>query len=276
MQSVADGIKKTMAKFLYESGECPNCGDQMLSWKEPSGKPPRCPPICMACGHKELVKQSEEDVMSKELIVRKSNVMGFLKNNSIIKDKSLYKCNFENYVVSNTEQANALEVCQKTVADILKGNSRVIALTGSVGTGKSHLAMSCLYATLDKSGFKKNCVFVAYAVLLDELRVAQNDPELRRELYKVYLDAFEKADVVVLDDIGSEIGSGREKATAYDIEQLNLLLDSRKGKSLIYTTNLTGDDIKKYYDERVQSRLLDRMSASFVRMQQTPDYRKQR
>ena len=75
-----------------------------------------------------------------------------------------------------------------------------------VGVGKSHLAIGCLNEILVKSNYSKKVLFVSYRELLEQLKFAMNDEEARKAITGVAMSEIKAADVVVLDDIGAELG----------------------------------------------------------------------
>lgn len=274
MYNLGDGMKKIMAVKFVESGECPKCGEQMLSWKEKPGDPPRAAPCCIACGHRENFSPKSNEILDMETESRRSIALGYLKKNSIIRDKSLFRCTFDTFDAKELEQATALDICKRTADNIASGKNMVLALAGNVGTGKSHLSMAVLYEVIKKTKYKSKCLFVDYAAFLNEMKFAMDDRDARKSIEGFLKKEIEKADVVVIDDIGAEIGDGRDRATPYNVEQLTDILNSRKGKSLVFTTNLSDLDIQKFYGERVSSRLLDRRNIEVVTLRKIKDFRK--
>lgn len=273
MQSVSTGIKRAMKDFLVEGNECPHCHKPMVSWQEKEGQPHRMGYICMACGYGESKKKELSSSISIEEDSRKIIAYGYLEKNSIIKDRSLLKCRFESFERVNDEQKNAVIQC-KELADSMANRKIVrLGIVGRVGVGKSHLAMSTLHEVIEKSNYKARCLFIDFAALLNEFKFAMNDKEASKALEKVLLKEIEKSLVVVIDDIGADVGDGRGNATPYTVERLIELLNSRNGKSLIYTTNLSSKDIRALYGERTASRLLNKENAYFVTFKETCDYR---
>lgn len=269
MQDMKTGMTKIIESSLMVVGECPMCHSPMYQWKIPH----RGLPVCMECGYREDAPPEAKDTLTLELESKKAKAYGYLKNNSIIKDRSLFHCSFSTFEVETTEQANAVTTCKELAEKMAHGNVIRLGLVGSVGVGKSHLAMSSLYEVLEKSKYKYSCLFIDFMALLNEFKFAMNDAEASRALEKFLMKEIEKAHVVVIDDIGAEVGDGRGKATPYTIERLTDLLNSRHGKSMIYTTNLSSKNIREIYGERVASRLLDTSNAHYVTLKETTDYR---
>lgn len=53
------------------------------------------------------------------------------------------------------------------------------------------------------------------------------------------------ADLVIIDDIGSELGKDASDSRAFGINTLNSFLDARQNLATIITTNLLGEELKK-------------------------------
>ena len=69
---------------------------------------------------------------------------------------------------------------------------------------------------------------------------------------------MKNADVLMLDDLGTDVGKAdtTKQASDHTYKTLFKVLNARDGtKSTIISTNLTYDQLKKVYDERVSSRL---------------------
>ncbi|EKP96034.1 helicase loader [Lacticaseibacillus casei 21/1] len=78
-----------------------------------------------------------------------------------------------------------------------------------------------------------------------------------------------KADVVVIDDLGSERGSDFDRQTADDVFRM------REDKSTIVTTNLHGQDLNKRYGERTMSRMAKHGQGNSFGVKGIPDQRKE-
>src|SRR5699024_3603667 len=67
-----------------------------------------------------------------------------------------------------------------------------------------------------------------------------------------------EADILVLDDLGTEVGSFNRQSQAGDfsVRILTGILNGRTSKPTIFTTNLGKEQMKQIYDGRIMSRLL--------------------
>ena len=71
------------------------------------------------------------------------------------------------------------------------------------------------------------------------------------------LNLIGKIDLFVLDDLGTEYTSGKQGTDTWTDMKLFEVLDSRAGKSTIFTTNLSSKELRGKLNERNLSRVLD-------------------
>ena len=166
----------------------------------------------------------------RKLIVAESNVTNsqYTFANSTEKNKhnlAVYK--------------KAREACEEGATNIL--------LTGNTGSGKTYLLTACanLCATLNKS-----VLFVtAYSLNATFLNAHLEGVETRQAI----LDNLIDVDVLAIDDLGTE-NVYKNVTAEYFFSVLNERI-ARKKQTFI-STNLTLNDIRERYDERIFSRLV--------------------
>lgn len=165
-------------------------------------------------------------------------------------------CRFENFKISyysdvkeenigispRDQMTQVLEHC-KSYAASFGPASPSLYLFGETGIGKTHLALSIVSEVLKKGC---NVVYVSSQSLFFEL---QNN----REEAAALLDTLLEADLLVLDDLGTEL------VNAFVISNLYNLVDTRLGRKrpTIYTTNIIDPALLEgRYTEKISSRLL--------------------
>ncbi|MGH2311114.1 ATP-binding protein, partial [Enterococcus faecalis] len=92
-----------------------------------------------------------------------------------------------------------------------------------------------------------------YRELLEQLKFAMNDEEARKAITGVAMSEIKAADVVVLDDIGAELGDFNKRdekgnmilsrGSNFDIDTLTRILESRIDKPTIMTSKLKSKQI---------------------------------
>jgi DNA replication protein DnaC len=123
---------------------------------------------------------------------------------------------------------------------------RGLWLYGSVGTGKTTLAMLVSKAALDAG---RSVAIYSLPRLLAEIRAtfeADGDGS-----YVSFLDRLAAVDLLHVDDVGAE------KTSEWVLEQLYAIVNARyeEERSIVITTNLERDDLAAQINERTVSRL---------------------
>ena len=146
--------------------------------------------------------------------------------------KRYENCHFHSYRVLNPSQDRAFRYASKLAMEY-PAVERGLLLTGTVGVGKTHLAVSIL-KSLTERGF--TCLFYEFGALLKSIQDSYNSISQTSEL-KVLQPIFD-AEVLVLDEIGAS------KPTDWVRDTMANIINTRYNdkKLTIFTTN--------YLDER--------------------------
>jgi DNA replication protein DnaC len=123
---------------------------------------------------------------------------------------------------------------------------RGLWLYGSVGTGKTTLAMLVSKAALDAG---RSVAIYSLPRLLAEIRTTFDDDSDRT--YTSLLDRLAEVDLLHVDDVGAE------KTSEWVLEQLYAIINARyeEERSVLITTNLERDALAEQITERTVSRL---------------------
>lgn len=269
MESIATALERIMDRVLVVTGKCPKCGGPMRKWKNTNKDgTERCAPVCTGidCGYREMTRQhqSKERAMFDE--AKMKDALTRLTNTSIVTDRSIFSNRFEDYRTPDAETKLAKQKSLEWATDIIGGKKIHAILTGSPGVGKTHLGMSVLNFAMKKSGYVITCSVVSYRELLEQLKFAMNDPEARKQIQGALMTEIKKTDLVLIDDIGAELGrlEDNQQATAYDVDVLTSLAEARLDKATIFTTNLTSKQLIHAYGERVFSRMMNNAGKEYV------------
>lgn len=274
MQNMADNFEKIINDFFYIVGKCPDCGSELYKWKHKRDGQDRCTPICMICGYVQVKKQEELYAINSVEKTRQSNIKQYFKNKSIVPNDSVFDLEFSKFKTIDQETSNALAMAKKAVGDLVNEKSVNIIFTGKSGTGKTHLAMAICNEYLKRTQFTKKVLFVNYPKLLEEFKFAIADKELQRQLYRHVTSESEKADLMVIDDLGAELGGtdGKE-SSQFNNQKIYDLLEARVNKATIFTSNLSSSEISKYYGDRIMSRMLNNSKGNVFVFRHTKDKR---
>lgn len=132
----------------------------------------------------------------------------------------------------------------KNYAETFTPQSRNILIFGKTGLGKTHLSLAVANKILERG----------YSVVYDSAMNILHEIEkehFSREHISEMTDLVMKTDLLILDDLGTEHKTPFYSSTIYNI--INTRLNRKK--ATIINTNLTYEEIRERYDERVVSRI---------------------
>ncbi len=193
---------------------------------------------------------------------------------------SLRQKNFENFnldyysktikdpLIGKTHQeiaAISLKNCSMFVKDYLEGkNPQGLYIFGQVGSGKTHLACS-IANQLIKSGIE--VLFIVVPDYIDDIKFSWDESTSYRE--KEILDQGREATILIMDDLGAHSYSDWTKSKIYSI--LNHRINT--GLPTIITSNLNFQDIEKYLDTRISSRIIELCRPLMLQVDKNEDIR---
>jgi putative replication protein len=153
------------------------------------------------------------------------------------------KCTFANYQVSCDAQRTALSSA-KSYAEWFGNGFASFVFSGSVGTGKNHLAAAIGNHIL-ASG--KTVLVVTVSDLMLQIRASYDGGKSEAAL----LDDLCKVDLLILDEVGVQ------RETRNEFVLLNQIIDRRSAsmKPVGVLTNLNFDELSKVLGQRVMDRL---------------------
>lgn len=275
MKSTAIVMQEIIDRMLVVVDKCPDCGANLYQWRQKlKNGEDRCGPTCMACGYKALKKKQDFDTQRMFNENLKKRAINYFKFSSLVPDQMLFDKRLKDFEVLDQETKIALEKAKRAVNEILLNKKIHVVFTGKSGAGKSHLAMSIAWEVIEKSGYQKNVLFVNYRELLEQLRFAMNDKEAAKQIQGELMAELKTADLVVIDDIGAELGGNKATdSSRYNNDTLTGLLEARQNMATIITTNLTADELRKAYGERILSRIMQNSSGFAVILKNTKDKR---
>lgn len=190
------------------------------------------------CADMKLANKSIE----RQRKLKANKMQRFFDENSLV-NRSLQKATLENYVPTTNALAQAKQQITSFI-DSFNGEENLL-IHGTYGTGKSHLSIATTKKLIDK-GY--SCLFLSLPKLLTKIRDTYNNDDMTEDKL---LEHIQSVDLLVLDDLGAE------QKTEWSIPKLFEVMDSRAGKSTIYTTNLSSKELKKHMNERNFSRLME-------------------
>lgn len=141
--------------------------------------------------------------------------------------------------------SKVLRYC-RSYAGNFNGSSRGLMFIGSAGLGKTHMALAIADTVLNR-GF--DVLYTSSAALAARLGREHFD----RDAGDTWLDACKEADLLILDDLGTEYITQLTISVLYELINTRMLCH----RPTIYTSNIVDQSIfEARYTEKVASRIL--------------------
>lgn len=141
---------------------------------------------------------------------------------------------------------SAVSLSQKFVQNF-EQDYRNLFFYGTVGTGKSFLS-GCIAKELLEAGF--SVIYFSASGLFDTLAQYTFDNKAREALQTFYEDLY-NCELLIIDDLGTEV------TNSFVTSQLFSCLNERalRRKAIIISTNLSLEELRDRYSERIFSRI---------------------
>lgn len=145
-----------------------------------------------------------------------------------------------------TRFRNAVEECKKFTQNF-RLDYRNLFFYGTVGTGKSFLS-GCIAKELLEAG--NSVIYFSAVGLFEALSQFSFDYRNKEELHSIYDDLYQ-CDLLIIDDLGTELTNN------FVTSQFFSCLNERhiRKKSTIISTNLSLEELRNRYSDRIFSRI---------------------
>lgn len=208
-------------------------------------------PLCPLCGDRgwrgSEMCQCLRTLCGQEQIKQLSSMLNLGNQSFDTFDLSYYSPLYDATIGSSPRSAMefALDICF-TFADKFEHNSvKNLFLTGAPGLGKTFLSASIARVVSEKG----------YSVVYDSAVNVFNRFEAQRfnrdSQAGADVDRYLSCDLMILDDLGSEMNSPMTQASLYQLVNSRLLSDRRT----VISSNLSLDEVGNRYSPQVYSRL---------------------
>lgn len=141
---------------------------------------------------------------------------------------------------------NAVSAC-KNFVNTFKKDYRNLFFYGTVGTGKSFLS-GCIAKELIELG--QSVIYFSASQLFEYLSITSFDYKNKEELYNLYDDLY-NCDLLIIDDLGTETQRANVSSRLFSCLNERHL----RKKSSIISTNLSLEELRNRYSERIFSRI---------------------
>lgn len=125
-------------------------------------------------------------------------------------------------------------------------------ITGDYGVGKSHL---CVAATKELMKKGHSAMFIQMNKLFTKIKSTWNKNSEMKE--DKLMSLLAKVDVLIIDDFGAEFTEKDKEGVTWKQTKTNEIVDSRIGKSTLFTTNFNIGELAGMYGERDFSRMME-------------------
>lgn len=211
-------------------------------------------PFCEKCQHEKTLEEKKQfDRINSVKIAR-----GDLRRVSLVDNASEYNHTFDNFkAVQGSKEWQMKEAARKLAGKYFKDRTAQFnsIMYGTPGEGKTHLAMAMLNAVNQFSDPPQKCLFINVTSLFLAIRDSFDNP-LERWTEKYAVKTLSNADLLVIDDLGSESAMSAKKGEASQFVQRVLYQVTNRQKRIIITTNLTMSELRQAYNAKLVSRLL--------------------
>ncbi len=159
---------------------------------------------------------------------------------------------YEYYQGDDLQHFKAAVELSKDFTENFKESYHNLFFYGTVGTGKSFLS-GCIARELLQAGF--SVIYFSAAGLFDQLARYAFDSDARGMLRDFYEDLYQ-CDLLIIDDLGTEI------TNSFVTSQLFSCLNERhlRKKPVIISTNLSLEELRDRYSDRIFSRITSNFS----------------
>ena len=202
---------------------------------------------CSECGDTGVVDNKMCICMKKKLVeagIESSGMSDLIKCQSFDNfSLDYYKQSKENYERMST----ILAIAKKYADDFDAATSTNIAMFGGTGLGKTHLSSAMASVIIEKGNdvyyTGANSMFADF----EQKRFGNSaDPDAEGDIEKYF-----SCDLLIIDDLGTEVTNQFTTSCLYNI--INTRLNRKK--PVVLSTNLTKDEFKKRYWDRIASRV---------------------
>lgn len=143
------------------------------------------------------------------------------------------------------------EICRKYAMNFGEGSGNLL-FAGGTGLGKTFLS-ACVAGTVADKGY--SVVYETASRLFSKLEKARFSPD---EQTVQEVKRLEDCDLLIIDDLGTELSGNFVTAALYNVVNDRLLAD----KSMVISTNLNVEEIAQRYSAQIASRI----KGSFTRL----------
>lgn len=142
---------------------------------------------------------------------------------------------------------NAVHTCKEYIHCFSHESGRNLFFYGTVGTGKSFLS-GCIAKELMDTGH--SVIYFSAGELFERISRHSFDFQQKEELQELHDDLY-SCDLLIIDDLGTEVTTALSSSRFFSCLNERLL----RKKSIIISTNLSLQELRDRYSDRIFSRI---------------------
>lgn len=244
MQSIQDvGLLKQAGIKSIGERVCEQCGSTVPVYEKDGVQTS----ICITCEDREIARKANHHLSNRD----KNKINKLIQKYESVPFQE--KTTFKMYMPTTKVQEKAKAVALA----FAKGEVEIATLffQGEPGIGKTHLSHAVAEAY---RYFKKSVLFIDMPSMLSILRNSYNFGSKYSQEELIAL--IDQVDLFVLDDIGAEYVRQDNGNESWVTDILIQVVNARKGKSTIYSTNYEADKLIEKYgplSKRIISRMME-------------------
>ncbi len=195
------------------------------------------------CLRQALVSRAYK-MSNLEYVLAKENFQNFKID--IFKDEK-----FENeFMTPRENMTDIVGIAEGFISNFEESNGDNLLFYGTTGLGKTFLCNCIAKSLLDKDKIVIYQTAFTILEILERRRFGKGGKEATDFQY----DLLFEADLLVIDDLGTEMTNTFTNAEIFNIVNTRLIA----GKKTLISTNLTPKEISEIYTDRIFSRILDK------------------
>ncbi|MBQ7847620.1 MAG: ATP-binding protein [Clostridia bacterium] len=198
---------------------------------------------CMRCHDSGFENGRRCICMKRALFEAQAELSGL---GALLKKQSFDNFSTE-YYPDKEEAARLVHFCRKYAEQGVKQGENLM-LMGATGLGKTHLSTSIARLAMEQG---QSVVYESASNLFADFQYERFEKSRFDHSYDSAQKYFE-ADLLIVDDLGSEFSNQFTVATLYNL--LNTRLNHQK--ATLFNTNLSAKELTARYDRRITSRIL--------------------
>lgn len=178
-------------------------------------------------------------------------------------------CSFGSFRTDSPGQLKMKNSAMKFCTDVKGGKPMNLVLSGSCGTGKTHI---CAAILREFAGYVREYAYdlPVYSTIRYATIFGISDELYRSPSRSSVLSGYRNYDILVIDEVGRQVNRFENEA-----DLLFQIVDARyqAGKSTVFATNIKGKKIGSYFNEATASRLKASGRLIYCDSQDIPDQR---